>query len=55
MQKLQGTNERYRHFSELELWREYAKRKQEWQDKNPSATAEQYDSMIDRLCRELGV
>lgn len=55
MKKFQGTNQQYHNYSELELWREYGRRKHEWQQQNPSATEQEYDRMIDRLCRELGV
>jgi hypothetical protein len=55
MQKFQGTNEQYRDYTEIELWREYGRRKREWQQQNPGASCEEYDRMIDQLCRELGV
>lgn len=41
--------------SEQNLWREYAYRKEAWQEKNPKATSQEYDLMIAALVKELGL
>jgi hypothetical protein len=35
--------------------KEYARRKAAWLKKNPSPSCEEYDLMVKKLCRELGV
>lgn len=53
--KFQGTNPKYRNYSEDQLWQEYARLKREFDEKNRGASVEEYDRFIDRIVEELGI
>ena len=54
-QKFQGTNPKYRNYSEDQLWQEYARLKREFDENNRGASVEEYDRFINRIVDELGI
>lgn len=53
--KFQGTNPKYRNYSEDQLWQEYARLKREFDENNRGASLEEYDRFINRIVDELGI
>lgn len=40
---------------DIEAWKEYTRRKNEWAEQHPQSTPEEYDAMIRALIDELGI